>query len=253
MGELDGALRVKGVPGGAFVSFRSSMMKQLGWLAGVTLAIHMLGVSASGETIFVRDNMTLDGSNTAAGDRAVVQGLVSDEFVPLLRVVDGAELDLITVEDFGIVDIVGGTVGGILFEPRAVSKSGGKVNISGGTFTQDLRADDNGTFVISGGVFAPTAQMFLSGAQPGTIHVFGQDLRLETIFAAPDIPLDGAKQLVGTLADGTPIDIPIRAFADDILADNVFLHNVVPEPAAWVLAACGGAWLVTQLRRRRTQ
>ncbi len=226
-------------------------MKPLANILLTVIWLHLGLTAVHGQTIVVTEDMSFDGTNFTPGDSITVVGMQGPDSALHVTIGDGAEVDGLFIRDFGVVDISGGTIGSIDFGSSAPNfKAGQKVNITGGEFVREFGIANNGTMVISGGTLSPDLQIFF-GDLPGTLHVFGNDLRLDPVFF-DGIEQLGLRRLTGTLADNSPLDVFLRAFNNGFIDENTFLHNVaVPEPGTFVLAGMGLLALAVMRTQRR--
>ena len=146
------------------------------------------------------------------------------------------------------VNIFGGAVGASQEDVWAIDSS--VINIYGGVFGDDIIAANAGTVHLYGGhVFGS-----LGVAQDGIINVYLQNFEL--LPYPPREPHECCNILIGTLADGSPIDVQLFVDTFNSRTAAISLH-VVPEPASLTLtlivalAACcwfrrkaNVAWLI---------
>jgi len=197
--------------------------------------------------VYISQDITLDASNSFPSDTVGIYD--GDDGPTTVFMLAGGFVDRLNAYDRTTLYVSGG--GTIGADMSALDDA--TLYLSGGIVADDLRAHDRSVIHITGGEV-------LSGSTHATdnstinihggllshlavdgnakINVFGRELA----FTTPE-----EIHLVGILADGSPIDVPIQR-----LDSGTISLNVVPEPSAIVLAAIGfAAWLAQRRLWRR--
>jgi hypothetical protein len=215
----------------------------------------MLGGILDGIATFDASTVNIfDGSLSTLTATALSTANVSGGFVHGLEVwhqatayvYAGADIFAPSVSDFGVLNIVGGTVG------HAGALDSGTLNMSGGTVLDGIGADYSGTLNMTGGttavanfrgqgvgnIYGGTISDFLMASENSVVNVFGYDLVKTNTGGGY-----GAGQIYGFWLDHTP-------FAIDLYDTETYGHvNLVPEPSTILLLAAGAAFCKVTFNR----
>jgi hypothetical protein len=199
--------------------------------------------------VYISQDTTIDAAHSFPDDRVDIYD--GDDGPTTVFMVDGGFARQFNAYDRSVVYVSGGGTtnsdmnasddatlyfsGGVVADDLR-SRDRSVIHITGGEVLHgSTHATDEGTINIHGGLFS-----HLGVDGNGTINVFGRELA----YATPD-----QTRLVGILADGSPLDVPVQRFDTGVIA----LH-IVPEPTALTLslaAITGMYWMAVRTRRGR--
>lgn len=228
---------------------------------------HMSGGVAQ-EVIYATDNAqaTITGgtqSENVVSDGNSVVSFTNANVLDDLEAIGNSRMNVysgnfdedVEAADSAVVNIYGGAFGtGVDDGGQITSEGDSMINIFGGTFTgpfdaeddgevlYDLEALEGGTVNIHGGLFQPGPDGFLQIFADffGTINIYGYNFEVNGTPRGPGAISDIGGSIIGTLSDGTPLNIHnfVREFLPANEAGQIILVNV-PEPTAIGLLVFG--------------